>query len=103
MGSATMVVGGGRVLLMNRVYSFIVGANNEGVVMDRVTKSRLDRLCGYLNTITGIEHTIEYAYGRPRLMRSGGSVEVSPRLPKPALYDWIHAYLDGWTACSNRK
>jgi hypothetical protein len=68
---------------MNRVYSFIVGANNEGVVMDRVTKSRLDRLCGYLNTITGIEHTIEYAYGRPRF--------------------WIHAYLDGWTACSNRK
>ena len=41
------------------------------------------------------DHFIQYAYGRPRLVRRGGSVEVSPRLSKGQLAMWMQAYLAG--------
>jgi hypothetical protein len=40
-------------------------------------------------------YRIAYAYGRPRLERAGGSVDVSPRLPAGELAQWMRAYLDG--------
>lgn len=44
-------------------------------------------------------HEINRAYGQPRLLRDGGSVEVSPRLPAGQLELWMRAYLAGiWKA-----
>ena len=42
-----------------------------------------------------LRHTVEYAYGSPRLYRARGSVEVSPRLPAGQLADWMRAYIAG--------
>jgi len=41
---------------------------------------------------------ISGAYGGHRLermTRGGGATDISPRLSKPALADWINAYIDG--------
>ena len=51
----------------------------------------VDRRLGLPNNT----HIIEVAYGQPRLVRDGGSVDVSPRLSKPMLKVWIYAYLAG--------
>jgi hypothetical protein len=40
-------------------------------------------------------YTIEYAYGRPRLMRAHGSVDVSPRLSTGELAQWMRAFVAG--------
>lgn len=40
-------------------------------------------------------HEISYAYGRVRLVANGGSKDVSPRLSKPDLEEWLRAYLGG--------
>ena len=41
------------------------------------------------------DYFVQYAYGRPRLMRQGGSIDVSPRLPAGQLADWMRAFLAG--------
>ena len=43
----------------------------------------------------GRDYSIEVAYGQPRLVRKGESINVSPRLRTGLLYEWINAYRDG--------
>lgn len=68
----------------------------------RRTKADLDQIVRVLETMTGRAYRVEYAYGRPRLYEvigpSGACRDVSPRLPKSELYDWISAYIDGYSA-----
>jgi hypothetical protein len=77
-----------------------------GQTMARITQKDLDQLVTVLRNATGNKtYRIEYAYGRPRLYwdRPGLTTrngipwheEVSPRLPKGELYQWISAYIDG--------
>jgi hypothetical protein len=69
--------------------------------MPRITERDLDGVCETIRKATGNDsYRIAYAYGRPRLERAhptltGAIEDISPRLPKPALYDWLWAYLDG--------
>ena len=44
------------------------------------------------------DYFVQWAYGQPRLMRKGGSVEVSPRLPAGQLALWMRAFLAGMEA-----
>lgn len=60
-----------------------------------ITKRDLERLLTVLNYRTEGGFSIGYAYGRPRLFRAGESVEVSPRLPRGQLADWMRAYIAG--------
>lgn len=64
---------------------------------DRITDNDLSRMVNILNARTdqAYDFTIQYAYGKPRLHRKGYSVDVSPRLSKRELYEWIDAYLEG--------
>jgi hypothetical protein len=77
----------------------------------RTTRANLDGLCDIINhallcepgtPCTALDpdkaYRVEYAYGRPRLVRAGGSVDVSPRLPTGALADWMRAYIAGINA-----
>ena len=71
--------------------------------MARITRSDLDRLAELINRRLESrgdrwQHSIGYAYGRPRLERAEGSVDVSPRLSTGELYQWMHAYLAGMDA-----
>lgn len=70
----------------------------------RTTKHQLDvmakncnRLCPFKD---GSKYEIEYAYGRPRLVKiingsNGCYANISPRLPKSQLAQWIWAYQAG--------
>ena len=83
-----------------------------------VTKKMLDRRVALLNDMTGAPQTpyasgrddsgrlianagtyyISGAYGGYRLERmskGGGASDISPRFSKPALFEWINAYIDG--------
>ena len=74
----------------------------------RTTRAELDQLCNIVNHALlcnpGVRCTdldqkrayeIQYAYGRPRLVRANGSVDVSPRLSTGELAQWMRAFLDG--------
>ena len=62
----------------------------------RISEKDLDYLETRLRTeFPDADFRIGCAYGGWRLERKGGSVDVSPRLPKAQLYDWMHAFLDG--------
>jgi hypothetical protein len=72
----------------------------------RTTRAELEQLAAIIThalecqpdaacTGTANVYAIEYAYGRPRLVRAGGSVDVSPRLPAGELATWCRAFLDG--------
>lgn len=62
----------------------------------RISRQHLDAVVDRLNReLPGHDYSIGVAYGSPRLERNGGSVNVSPRLPKGRLYEWMHAYCDG--------
>jgi len=84
----------------------------------KITKEMLERRVALLNDMTGAErepyqkerdsrgglivnvgtYYIGGAYGGYRLERmakGGGASDISPRLSKPALYDWLNAYIDG--------
>jgi hypothetical protein len=76
--------------------------------MTRTTRKELDLLASIIthaleceagtpctDTPSARVYTIEYAYGRPRLMRADGSVDVSPRLPTGELAQWMRAFIDG--------
>jgi hypothetical protein len=63
----------------------------------RVTKDELEGLAASLNEMSRHKHdfSIERAYGQPRLMAQGGSVEISPRLSSKELAQWIRAFAQG--------
>lgn len=76
--------------------------------MARTTRADLDLLVARINHALlckpgvrcvdldpAVAYRVEYAYGRPRLMRAGGSVDVSPRLPAGQLADWMRAFIAG--------
>jgi len=64
----------------------------------RVLKSNLDDALSALNRATNNTRDYSYdkAYGGYRLVKENGSVEVSPRLSKRAMYDWVWAYIYGY-------
>jgi hypothetical protein len=64
----------------------------------RTTRAQLDELAGIINRTLGGAYSVEYAYGRPRLERAGGSVDVSPRLTAGELAQWMRAYIAGMIA-----
>ena len=63
----------------------------------KILKSDLDNAMSALNLATNntIDFSYDKAYGGYRLVRENGSREVSPRLPKRGIYDWIWAYIYG--------
>ena len=83
-----------------------------------ITRAMLNRRVALLNDMTGAAqepyksdrdangslianpgtYYIAGAYGGYRLERmskGGGALDISPRLSKPALADWLNAYIDG--------
>jgi hypothetical protein len=67
----------------------------------RTTRADLDGLAAMIDKALDLPpgtHSVDYAYGRPRLTRNGGSVDVSPRLSTGPLADWMRAYFAGITA-----
>lgn len=61
----------------------------------RTTHQELRDLAAMASRATGEEYTVEWAYGRPRLYRAGGSIEVSPRLSTGDMAEWLYAFLAG--------
>lgn len=73
--------------------------------MATVTRADLDQILTVLNryhTPHGITVTIEWAYGKPRAYweDDAGVHELSPRLSKAALYQWLSAYEEGLNMAS---
>ncbi len=63
--------------------------------MQRTTNEQLNSLCQHLNDKTGLDFSIDHAYGGVRLVRKHGSVDVSYRLRKGELHTWMLAFMDG--------
>lgn len=63
--------------------------------MARTSKSDLNHKADSLSKLTGMDFSVEWAYGRPRLMVDRGSRDVSPRLPSGELSQWIQAFWMG--------
>lgn len=67
--------------------------------MARATQKQLLGLEAILNSITGKQYELEWAYGRPRLLlildEHGAAAEISPRLPTGQMATWLRAYIDG--------
>ena len=65
---------------------------------DRITMEMLNATLDYINRLTGIEHTIEGAYGGRKLCRNEGSVNVFHLgyVSKRELYDMMQAYARGF-------
>ena len=63
----------------------------------RINKADLDQMLEVLRNATDhrIDFSYDQAYGGYRLVRDGGSVNVSPRLSKPEMYRWMGAFIDG--------
>lgn len=63
----------------------------------RTTRRELEQLAKTINIALAQkdEYFVQWAYGQPRLMRAGGSVEVSPRLPSGQLAQWMRAFYAG--------
>ena len=70
---------------------------------ERVRKSDLDAILGVLDTLTRFRIygrvPVDYSYDiMPdgyRLVRDGGGHEISPRLSKREMYDWMNAFING--------
>jgi hypothetical protein len=64
---------------------------------DQITMDRLRNLVRILNQETNhaMDYSLESNYGGIRLVRERESIDVSPRLKKSDLYEWIHAYRQG--------
>lgn len=41
------------------------------------------------------DYAYDHAYGGYRLVSDNGAVEISPRLPKREMYNWVWAYVEG--------
>ena len=63
------------------------------------TKSDLQGIVDLLNKVTGGDnYSLDYAYGGVRLTNFTGSKDVSPRLSRGELAEWIYAYMAGYEA-----
>lgn len=68
--------------------------------MQRITTQDNERVIALINKVL-INHgqkgdyTINFAYTGWRVERANNSVDVSPRLNKRELYQWLHAFKDG--------
>jgi hypothetical protein len=70
---------------------------------ERIRKSDLDAILGVLDTLTRFRIygriPVDYSYnimaGKYRLVRDGGGHEISPRLSKREMYDWMNAFING--------
>ncbi len=82
--------------------------------MTRTTRAELEQLAAIIThalecqpgtpcTDTANVYAIEVAYGRPRLVRAGGSVDVSPRLPAGDLAMWMRSFIAGMDAERQRQ
>jgi hypothetical protein len=71
--------------------------------MKRTTPKMLENVCAMINKQLGGDHSIQWAYGRPRLLRANQSVDVSPRLPSGQLLEWLYAYLEGAAAYERKE
>ncbi len=69
--------------------------------MSVMTKSTLEKIaenCNRQAPVAGWTYSIEYAYGQPRLVLLDSRMccrDVSPRLSRGQLADWMWAYLKG--------
>lgn len=61
----------------------------------RVTEAELQALVNRLRQMTGYDYSLGFAYGGVRLEKDMGSIDVSPRLSKREMYEWLHAFLHG--------
>ena len=61
-----------------------------------VTRKQLQSKAKYIARISGLDISIGYAYGHPRVYLNGESVELSPRLPAGQLLDWLNAFEQGY-------
>ena len=63
----------------------------------RTTDKQLYELAALINRATDGRYkvSIDHAYGGVRLESHGGSRDVSPRLTKGELRQWMQAFLDG--------
>jgi len=64
----------------------------------RITMKDLDSIAESISNLIGENVVIGYAYGRPRaeIVHNDTSVtELSPRLPKSQLADWLWAFQKG--------
>jgi hypothetical protein len=74
------------------------------VPYSKISGEQLEALVRDINALLP-GHKVEWAYGRPRLFRTitvdtqhgpaGGLLEVSPRLPRKCLVEWMDGYLKG--------
>jgi hypothetical protein len=64
---------------------------------ERITIARLKNLVDILKRETrdSIDYELDGAYNGYRLVSNRGSHDVSPRLSKGELYEWIHAFRQG--------
>jgi len=65
--------------------------------MKRILKTDLDDALSALQRTTNYTQDFSYdkAYGGYKLVREKGAWEVSPRLSKRGIYDWVWAYTYG--------
>lgn len=66
----------------------------------RITNQDLENVTARIARKLSLSIAIEYAYGRPRAYYASPKPgtyyrELSPRLPKPALYEWLTAFESG--------
>lgn len=62
----------------------------------QVTRANLESQVDLLNRMfPTADFSLDRAYGRHRLVRKGGSVDVSPRLPSGQLDEWMRAFRAG--------
>jgi hypothetical protein len=80
-----------------------LATDSGGYPMPRTTQSDLNHLVEALNLATDRDYEIQYAYGSPRLVRKGGSVDVSPRLPAGQLRLFMEGMLTGIWAMQTKQ
>lgn len=66
----------------------------------------IQAVCNVLNReLKTNVYYVEYAYGRPRLVArdKNGVRDISPRLPRPRMLEWLWAYVDGARAAESLR
>jgi len=63
--------------------------------MSRTTIRDLEGVVALINRMAGQTFTLGYAYGGVRLEGDDGSTDVSPRLSKGEMLEWLHAFTYG--------
>lgn len=64
--------------------------------MARSAAKELEAVLNLLNNVTGESFSLDGAYGGWALEIDNGSRKISPRLSRPALIEWIRAFLEGY-------